>query len=127
MTGPVYESVDAFYAADRRRATSPELDFGVWWRHAGVIYRLTWVDDTGELIAVQLTRPRVVPFGLPPEGYTLGGLGVAVFGGEPQQVTVLATVEGRDQVEQLLDGWGGVCGGDDSLAWVLERIRSVAV
>jgi hypothetical protein len=141
-----YSSVEAFYQADERRRRSPELDFGVWWRAAGVVYRLTWVDATGELIAVQLTPARTIPFHvledelervyLPrkwaervelvaeqnPE-LVVGVFGVAVIGGEPDSVTVLGVVRERGVVERLLEGWGEVCGEPDSLAWVVERVR----
>ena len=139
MAGTTFESVEVFYADDERRRRSPELDFGVWWRHLGVLYRLTWVDATGELVAVQLTGPTAIPLSrleaelervnFPREDVgavadVFGEVfGVAIFGGKPESVTVLGVVRARDVVERLLDGWGEVCGEPDSLAWVLERVQ----
>lgn len=141
-----YPSVEAFYDADERRRLSPELDYGVWWRATGVVHRLTWVEATGELVAVQLTPARSLPFsvledeleglGLPRQfaerveliverspDLTVGLFGVAVIGGEPGELTVLGVVHGREVVERLLDGWAEVCGEPDSVAWVVERVR----
>lgn len=119
-----FPSVEAFYDDDERRLLSPELDFGVWWRRHGVVYRLTWVDRTGELIAVQMSSPTVRPFAVPPgsNGATMGGLGVAVIGGDAGGVTVLGVVHDRDAVERLLEGWADYCGAEDSLVWVLRQI-----
>jgi hypothetical protein len=120
-----FESVEAFYAADERRRRSPELDFGVWWRHRGVVYRLSWVEATGELIVVQLSPPRVEPFAFPINGEgVVGGLGTIVVGGDPETVTIIGRVNGREVVERLLDGWADWCGEQESLAWVLDRVRS---
>src|SRR5215475_297665 len=83
-----YASVEAFYTGDEQRRTSPELDFGVWWRHAGVVYRLTWVEATGELVAVQLSPPVAVRLAAPArellapdDGFVVGIFGIGVIGG----------------------------------------------
>jgi hypothetical protein len=108
----VYSSLDAYYAGDEHRRRSRELDFGVWWRWHQQVYRITFVEATGELIAVQLSAPtvRAVPFGL------------AMIGGDPMRVYVLAIIDGEDRAEQLLDGWAEVCGHPDSLEWVAGRV-----
>jgi len=134
-----YASVEAFYDADERRRRSPELDFGVWWRAGGAMFRLTWVDETGELIAVQFTPARWV--GLADELESVHvpriyaervelvaeqtGLivGVALVGGTAESVTVLGVVRSRDVVERLLEGWAEVCGEPGSLEWVVERVH----
>jgi len=38
---------------DPRRARSPHVDFGVWWRLPGSRYtwRVSWIENTGELYA----------------------------------------------------------------------------
>jgi hypothetical protein len=38
-TMQTYLSLGAFYAADRRRATSRERDVGLWWRARGPLAR----------------------------------------------------------------------------------------
>lgn|SRR5215471_6500651 len=121
-----YPTVEAFYDADEARRRSPELDYGVWWRAAGVVYRVTWVEATGELVAVQLTPAHVEAFTVPDAALgelDLFGFGVAVYGGEAGEVAVLGVVHGREVVERLLDGWAEVCGEEGSLAWVVERVR----
>ena len=55
-TMQTYLSLGAFYAADRRRATSRERDVGLWWRAAGPLartYRAAYVEATGELYVMQ--------------------------------------------------------------------------
>jgi len=130
-----FPTVEAFYADDERRRRSPELDYGVWWEHRGVRYRITWVDATGELIAVQLTPPRAIPMSVlraeldavhVPVGFAETVAGLVIFGGDPETVTVIGIVRGRNLVEQLLDGWAEACGKPDSLAWVLERLEGAA-
>ena len=51
-----YRSLASFYAADRRRIDSRELDVGLWWREDadGPLHRAAWVSDTGELYLVRL-------------------------------------------------------------------------
>lgn len=120
-----FDSVEDFYAADGRRRPSPELDFGVWWRWRGVIYRLTWVEATGELIAVQLSAPRVRSFVF--DGTAPEYAGMAIIGGDPGGVYVLGTIAGREAIERILEGWAEICGHDDSLVWVRGRLRSEEV
>lgn len=96
----VYESQQRFYDADSARARSWELDFGVMW-HDGArqppqrwpLWRLTWVDATGELIVVRL-------------------------GPGDDLVRVLGTIPDEQQVEAALAGWEY----QSSLAWVEARV-----
>jgi hypothetical protein len=96
-----YDSLARFYNADERRIASRELDVGLWWReHAdGPLHRAAWVSDTGELYLVRL--------GPVADG---GGL-----------VEVLAIVEDRELLEDVLEGWRERCGEPWSLAWLRER------
>jgi hypothetical protein len=119
MAGTTFADVEEFYSDDERRRRSPELDYGVWWRHRGILYRLTWVDATGELIAVQLSAPRVHALTEP--------IGFAVIGGDAGSVYVLGTIASRDAVEQLLDGWADICGHDDSLVWVRRQLADAGL
>jgi hypothetical protein len=93
-----YRSLANFYTADPRRIHSRELDVGLWWREDvdGPLHRAAWVSDTGELYLVRL--------GPDAEG---GG-----------RVEVLATVEDRERLESLLEGWCGHCGEPRSLTWL---------
>ena len=52
-----WPSIPAFYAADRRRERSPEVDFGIQWRVHGQgwpLWRVSFIKDTGEVYAVAL-------------------------------------------------------------------------
>lgn len=96
-----YDSLARFYNADERRVHSRELDVGLWWREAadGPLHRAAWVSDTGELYLVRL--------------------GPAADGGG--RVEVLASVEDRELLERVLDGWRERCGEPRSLQWLRER------
>lgn len=113
-----FDSQEAFYAADERRRLSPEVDFGVWWRGpAASVFRLTWVEETGEVIAVSLA----------PATFAFNDGSVLVRAGEPGAVFRLAVLESREAVEQALAGWAYVCGEPDSLGWARGRLARRAV
>jgi hypothetical protein len=97
-----YDSLQAFYASDPRRARSRECDVGLWWRESpdGPLHRAAWVKDTGELYLVRLGP-----------GEQGGG-----------RVEVLAQVAEHERLEQALAGWQGHCGGPQSLNWLRERV-----
>jgi hypothetical protein len=116
-----FSSIDLFYELDERRRGSMEVDYGVWWRWANDTYRITWVAETGELIAVRLG---------PLRAQRMIQIAAHAFvdilaGGEPMQVYVLAVIDDRDQVERALEGWAEVCGEQGSLGWVAERVRGL--
>jgi hypothetical protein len=96
-----YPSIASFYRADPRRRPSRELDVGLWWREdAGdALHRAAWVADTGELYLVRL--------------------GPSEAGGG--HVEVLASVVGRERLENALAGWRERCGQPGSLSWLRER------
>jgi hypothetical protein len=100
-----FDSLQSFYAADRRRVDSRECDVGLWWRESadGPLHRAAWVRDTGELYLVRL-GPRE-------QG---GG-----------RVEVLAIVEQHERLEQALEGWRKRCGEPQSLGWLRERARAI--
>ena len=116
-----YSSLDLYYELDERRRRSPELDFGVVWRFEGGNYRLTWVVETGELIAVHLWPVRRIDRTI---RIATHADGLEAFAGEPMEVYVLLVVSSREVVEQLLEGWADACWGDDSLLWVVDRVRA---
>ncbi|MFN8035625.1 MAG: hypothetical protein U0V73_06810 [Acidimicrobiia bacterium] len=50
-----YSDITDFYDADPRRRESKELEFGNQWHDAaGYRYKLSWVEDTGELYLLNL-------------------------------------------------------------------------
>lgn len=54
-----FSSIDLFYDLDERRRRSREIDYGVWWRWHDELYRVSWVEATGELIAARRSAPSV--------------------------------------------------------------------
>jgi hypothetical protein len=102
MTPTTYLSLGAFYGADARRAHSPEVELGSWWRtgtQQGPSYRAAWVRDTGEVyLMAHEGRPG---------------------GGRVDVVTARASIE---ELLAELDGWELVCGDEDSVVWLLERL-----
>jgi hypothetical protein len=49
MVAQSFPSLEAFYAADRRRRHSREHDVGLAWRGHGATFRAAWVQETGEV------------------------------------------------------------------------------
>ena len=97
-----YLSLGAFYAADRRRATSRERDVGLWWRAEGPLarsYRAAFVEATGELYVMQH------------EGMRGGG-----------QVQVLGHLDSFAELQRVVAGWEDVCGDSGSIDWLLGRM-----
>jgi hypothetical protein len=104
----------AFYALEARKL-SLELDFGVWWTHgrSWPKYRVSLVEDTGELIAVrQASAPLLEIY------YVL-----AVLDSPPREVADMAPfrLAVRAHADELLDGWAGDEAGNH-LDWVLRRV-----
>jgi hypothetical protein len=96
-----YESLNAFYGADRRRLRSRERDVGLYWRgDDGETFRAAWVQETGE---VYLFRH---------------GLGT---------VHVLSRRFGLGELMEALGGYHDVCGREASLTWFIYRTADVAV
>lgn len=97
-----FHSLEAFYAADRRRRHSRERDFGLAWRgRRGATYRAAWVQETGEFYVFKHGRP-------------LDGGGT---------VDVAERRFGLGELQTALDGYQDVCGRPGSLGWLLERVR----
>jgi DNA-directed RNA polymerase subunit RPC12/RpoP len=99
-----YAPVEAFYAElpDIDRRFSIEVDFGVWWTKPNEVwphYRLSWVENTGELIEVELR-------------------------GKDASICVLAVIQGRAAIEHVLYGWAQRCA-PEGLRWVYRRLESL--
>lgn len=110
-------NIEQFYDADQRRRDSAELQFGQDWHDGnGHRYELNWVEDTGELYVMH-DEPA-------PMWFDQFGDSVA-FEPAPDDlgVRVLKVVTGRENVERLLAGWEGAMGGDDSVQWLVDRLR----
>jgi hypothetical protein len=110
--------IEEFYDGDERRRTSDELQFGQDWhdRH-GRRYELNWIEATGELYVMQDDPP-------PMWSDPFGDVVAMRVDSDDLGVRVLKLVHGRDQVLQLLSGWEDVMSSPDSVAWLIDRLRS---
>ena len=80
------------WAADPRRAKSPEVDFGVHWYEERAVrggvfwptWRISWIQNTGELYAVEQASSS-------PE--------------RPRRFVVLGVFPTREEVERFMEGW----------------------
>lgn len=107
----LYDDLEAFYLADRRRRTSRQCDFGLWRDTDGTGYRLAWLQGTGELYAVRVdagAAEEVRVLGeLPPSGHP-----------NPRRADLI--------VEAALSGWTERCGRPGSLEWARARLDETA-
>jgi hypothetical protein len=94
-----------FCAADARRRTSSEVDFGATWRETGSndAWRLSWLRDTGELYLCRA------------DGYD----------GSCTDVHVLAVLVREADVDSLLDGWRDARFDPDGLSWLAGRLDTL--
>jgi hypothetical protein len=110
-------NIEEFYDADERRRGSAELQFGQDWHdEAGSRYELNWIEDTGELYVMH-DDPTPIWFdqfgdfmAIRPRPDDLG-------------VRVLTVVEGRENVLRLLEGWQDAMPGENSVQWLVDRLR----
>lgn len=119
--------IEEFYDEDPRRRSSGEVELGRNWTDAhGVRYELSWVEDTGELYVMR----EPVPFTWPTP---FGGIHVRGLHRDDEQevegmtVHVVATLPSRAEVGKLLTGWEDVVGREDSVAWLVDRLRSAGL
>ena len=116
--------IEEFYEQDERRRASAELEFGGEWRDRyGVRHELNWVEDTGELYVMREPVPHewADPFGgihMKKDDQTaMEGMTVAVVG----------TVADRATLEHDLAGWEDAMGQPDSVAWLVDHLRTAGV
>lgn len=114
--------IDEFYDADARRRPSAELEFGTEWTDAqGLRYEFNYIEDTGELYAMQEPPPKESwedPF---------GGLYLKDMSDKGLQVRVVAQIPSVDQLHQILEGWQTAMGEAKSVEWLAERLRVAGV
>lgn len=110
----LYADIETFYDM-RGGQHSGESDYGVWWRSplewirapqvergmAGWMqeigpWRVSWVEDTGDVYAIHATG---------------------------RCIALLGTIPDEETIERVLRGWADVCGGDLSLHWVSAQVR----
>jgi hypothetical protein len=108
--------IEQFYDEDPRRRSSEETEFGRDWSDGtGVRSELSWVADTGELYVM---KEPDAPIDMDPVGDEF----VESLDPNVMTVEVLAIVEDRPAVDQLLDGWQDAMVKPNSLSWVRERV-----
>lgn len=98
-----YPAPAGFYAADRRRRASREVDIGLWWRGdpGTPTFRAAWVEETGEIYLVQHGPWR-----------------------NAGRVTVLGRIRDRAALGRRMAGWREVCGREGSLRWLRQRLNA---
>ena len=101
-----YKNIEAFYDEDPRRRASPEVDYGAQWTNGPKWphWRVSYVQATGEVYAVQL---------MPPERVEI--LGVSPPDPSPDYYHTL---------DKVLRGWAE--GDKHELAWVRFRLQKAA-
>ena len=95
-----FANLEAFIAADARRAGGDHLDLGGWWRaEEGCTYTAAWAPGSGELYIVSRDTGRVKVVGQPMD---------------------------RREVVSRMDGWRSVVGRRASIEWLLAQfVRGV--
>lgn len=123
--------MELFYALDGgRRRRSAEVDFGATWRLHRHPFRLSWIVDTDELIAVRIPDQPTHRREAPTIRVTSHAAGMRMlmdderWNGEPWAVYVLAQLD-AEEVEATLRGWRDVVGTTESLAWAVARITAL--
>jgi hypothetical protein len=111
---PNFKSMQDLYAV-RGGEFSAECDLGVWWH--GVQpnwphYRLTWVEDTGDLVVFDPSTNRVYVIAvIPPDTWD-------DTNNEQRRHMALDKDETRP-----LYGWAEHCGEHNGLNWVRKQVR----
>ena len=100
-----YKNIDEFYAENEERRQSGEADYGVWWTepgHSWPRWRVSYVHNTGELYAVQLTGGKVKVMGVVP----------------PDDDRIYYRT-----LDRILEGWADVIHDLGSLDWVQAKLN----
>ena len=120
-------NIEEFYDADPRRRTSAEIELGRNWTDAhGVRYELSWIEDTGELYVMREPVPAMwaTPFG-GVHARGMHSLDEKEVGG--MTVYVVAMLPTRADVDNALAGWEEIVDRQDSVAWLVDRLRASGV
>ena len=117
-----YKSIEDFYGSNHRRRTSGEADYGVHWRYQGAnwpAWRVSYVQATGEVYAKE-AEGRCSPVCHKPFGGKVFVLGIV----PPDEVEDHGTY--YKTLDEVLKGWDKVCGSDEGIEWVRDRIAAIA-
>ena len=116
--------IGQFYDDDDRRRQSAEIELGTEWRDSqGVRYELNWIEDTGELYVMREPAPPAWedPFG---DIYVRTSDRAPITG---MTVVVIAHIEERERLEEILKGWPQAMDRADSVSWLAKRLKSAGV
>jgi len=100
-----YPNIEAFYAENKERRHSGEADYGAWWTepgHSWPRWRVSYVHNTGEVYAVQLTGGKVKVLGVVP----------------PDNDRIYYCT-----LDRILEGWADVIHEPGSLDWVQAKLN----
>src|SRR5580704_16031438 len=108
--------IEEFYEADERRRRSEEVEIGTDWHDAdGTRYELSWVADTGELyVMCEPNAPMSVDL--------FGDLYESSLPTDAVTVAVVGWIAERDRLEEVIGGWQEAMAGDNSIAWLADRL-----
>ena len=122
-----YSSTELFYALDGgRRRRSPELDYGAAWWLDGQRFRLSWLPDTDEVVAVRVEDGPTHRRTAPTIRIASHADGLALLmddDGEAWAVYVVAQLD-AEEIAAVFHGWRDVHGQPESLAWVAARLAA---
>ena len=100
-----YKNIEEFYAENEERRRSGEADYGCWWTepgHSWPRWRVSYIQKTGEVYAVQLTGGQVKLLGVVP----------------PDDASIY-----YQTLDRILEGWADVIHELGSLDWVQARLQ----
>lgn len=100
-----YTSIEDFYAENEERRRSGEADYGCWWTEPGQSWprwRVSYIQKTGEVYAVQLPGGRVNLLGIVPPD---------------DPIYYYRTLDA------ILEGWADIIHQPGSLDWVKARLQ----
>lgn len=100
-----YPNIEAFYAENDARRRSGEADYGVYWTEPGQNWprwRVSYIQKTGEIYAVQLTGGQVKLLGVVP----------------PDDDGIY-----YQTLDRILEGWTDAIHQPGSLDWLQARLK----
>ncbi len=101
----IYATIEEFYTENEERRRSGEADYGCWWTEPGQTWprlRVSYIQKTGEVYAVQLTGGQVKVLGIVP----------------PDDDRIYYRT-----LDRILEGWADAIHKPGSLSWVKERLQ----
>ena len=111
-------NIEQFYDENEKRRDSAEVEFGTQWTDVrGYLYRLSWIESTGELYLMAGPYGRVIEE--PILGETLG-YSEPIEALTIQLISNFATLEA---VEGSLLGWQAMMDETNSIVWLESQLN----